>query len=256
MDDQEAIASAAWLAADGDSGDPDYAAFVAAGGSDTQWDACVATWNQEVAERIKGESLDHRGCARAAYDREFGVVCSCGAVLGWSDHFVISGDGGLVASETTTAALSAKPVDVNGISSAVDPADPILATLDIIDPTMPYDARMVEEHLLDAVARLERGAHYERVCAEDYARFVLQWEMDYARAIVAADGQGGAADLRKARATLACERQYMERMIAKMKLDAIQGTMHSLRSVISSYQSVAKSVASSMGAYGNGRSAT
>lgn len=211
----------------------------------------------------QAEFPEHDKCTTGLRDPDYGVVCGCGTILGDPDGAPPMPDPVLPASVTSEAAAGADPLAVQstltrvqtetGLTSSVDPADPILAELQIIDPTRPYDSRMVEEHLLEAVARLERGAHYERICAEDYAQRVLAYEKAYARAVLKAESKG-AADIRKAYAQVDCEQPYMERMIAKMKLDAIQGTMHSLRSVVSAYQSVAKSVASTYSAGGsNGR---
>lgn len=214
--------------------------------------ADIAAANFERARSMKRKDPLHADCpGKAAFDAELGVVCYCGTVLGFPPDAVMP-DLAMPLSQTTADARLAQPLvvqeetrkvtSVNGMASAVHPADPILASLDVIDPTAPYDSKMVEEHLLDAMARLERGAHYERFCAEDYADKVLKYEAAHARALLEAANHGGAADIRAARAAVTCETEYIQRMIAKMKLDAVKANMHSLRSIMSGYQSVASSI--------------
>lgn len=220
----------------------------------------LADERQSYAVHLKRRTEGHQSCPGAPrFDPELGVVCYCGEVLELPDGPPPTTQP-LPPSETTRAAAAAVPVIVepvdkqvtasSGIASAVHPQDPILARIDVIDPTAPYDAKMVEEHILDANARLERGAHYERVCAEDYYDKTMAYERARARALLQAHKEvGGAADIRGAWADVAVEAEYMDKMIAKMKLDAIKSTMHSLRAAISAYQSVAKSIATSYGTY-------
>jgi hypothetical protein len=214
--------------------------------------ADIAAANFERARSMKRKDPQHADCpGRAEFDPEMGVVCYCGTVLGFPPNS-ISMDLVMPLSQTTADAERAQPVvvqdelrnvtSVTGLASAVHPADPILASVDVIDPTLPYDSKMVEEHLLDAMARIERGAHYERFCAEDYADKVLKYEAAHARALLEAANHGGAADIRAARAAVTCETEFIQRMIAKMKLDAVKANMHSLRSIMSGYQSVASSI--------------
>jgi hypothetical protein len=251
MGDMADLARDDWDAA----GRPSHEELLAGMDPDERDLALIEDWIEE-----KGHA-EHDAWIR---DYDYGIVCSCAEVLGNPPGLSPMAAPPVQSSATTAAAGRAVGMQVQtttarvetetGLTSAVDPSDPILAELVLIDPTAVYDSKMVEEHLLEAVARLERGAHYERICAEDYAQRVLVYEKAYARALLAADSQGGAADIRKARAQIACEQEYVERMVAKMKLDAIQGTMHSLRSVCSSYQSVMKSIASTYSATGsNGR---
>lgn len=218
----------------------------------------VGAERHEYAVGIKRAQPDHQSCPGApGYDPELGVVCYCGEVIGQihPDDLIDPPEHDL-ASQTTAAALAAQPlvtepvetqvVAESGLASAVSPADPILARIDVIDPTGVYDARMVEEHLLDVVARLERGAHYERVCAEDVYDKTMRYDFALKRATLKARDAVGGGDVneRKAWAELQIEAEYVALMIAKMKADAIKSTMHSLRSVQSAYQSIAKSIGS------------
>jgi len=202
---------------------------------------------------------EHLACGKAGlsfYDPEFGVVCGGCAATTYVMHPTLSiemdpavkvGEPERQAVAETTTKLVATKGD---IASRVDPGDPITTPLVLIDPTQPYDSAMVEEHILDAVARLERGSHFQRVCMEEYAESVLAYELKYARALLQADKDGGAADVRKARAMIMCEQEYVTRHVAKMKCSAIETTMHSLRSVLSGYQSVSSSIRAAYGGTG------
>jgi hypothetical protein len=225
----------------------------------------VAAARQEWAVQVKRRTLGHADCQGApGYDIELGVVCYCGQVIHEPHPDDMAGPPApLPASATTLQSHHAAPLVVpeetgrqvaaadSGLASAVNPADPILARIDVIDPTQPYTPDMVEEHLLEAVARLERGAHYERVCAEDVYDKTMRYEAAHARAILRAQKEcGGAQDVRAAFAAVEVETEYIQLMIAKMKLKAIQGTMHSLRSVISAYQTISRSIGTAYGAAG------
>lgn len=224
-----------------------------------------ANARQEYAVQVKRASEKHSGCpGRPGYDPELGVVCYCGETIGQiHPDDIIDPPARALASQTTAAALEAVPlvtepideqvVSESGLASAVSPADPILARIDVIDPTGVYDSRMVEEHLLDVVARLERGAHYERVCAEDVYDKTMRYDFALKRATLKARDAVGGGDVneRKAWAELQIEAEYVALMIAKMKADAIKSTMHSLRSVQSAYQSIAKSIGSTYSATRN-----
>jgi hypothetical protein len=226
--------------------------------------ASVLSTAREVADRdhvyavkIKRGNPEHAQCPGApGYDPSVGVVCYCGAVIGEvRTEDLLAPLTPLPESTTTRAAANARPLavppvetpvrDTYGIASAVHPADPILARVEIIDPTQPYTSEQVEQHLLDVVRRLEEGAHFERVCAEDMYDKTIQYEQAYNRAKVRAKTEFGGSDGdRTAWAKLQCEAEWVALIIAKAKLDAIKGTMHSLRSVQSAYQSVMKSIMS------------
>lgn len=219
----------------------------------------LAEQDHEYAVTVKRGHPEHASCpGRPGYDPAVGVVCYCGEVIGAiRTADMLAPAPPLPESTTTAAAERARPIqvppneaavkDARGVASAVHPNDPILARVEIIDPTQPYDSAMVESHLLDVVRRLEEGAHFERVCAEDMYDKTIRYEQAYNRARVRAKTEFGGSDGdRTAWAKLQCEAEWLELIIAKAKLDAIKGTMHSLRSVQSAYQSVMKSI---LGAY-------
>lgn len=217
----------------------------------------VAERDHVYAVKVKRADPEHAQCPGApGYDPSVGVVCFCGEVIGdIRTEDLMAPLAALPESTTTQAAAVAKPLsvppvekgvrDTYGISSAVHPTDPILARVEIIDPSQPYTSEQVEQHLLDVVRRLEEGAHFERVCAEDMYDKTIQYEQAYNRARVKAKTEFGGSDGdRTAWAKLQCEGEWVALIIAKAKLDAIKGTMHSLRSVQSAYQSVMKSIMS------------
>jgi hypothetical protein len=215
----------------------------------------IAEANHAYAVKVKRGNPGHAGCPGAPrYDVELGVMCFCTEIIGAPrEADLLAAPPALPASTVSRDAESAAPLvvpedtapvrDVAGISSAVHPNDPILARVEIIDPTQPYDSAMVEKNLLDCVRRLEEGAHFERVCAEDYGDKIMRYELAYNRRRVEAKKEvGGSEGDREAWSRVQCESEYLDREIAKLRLKAIQGTMHSLRSIISAYQSVMKSI--------------
>lgn len=225
--------------------------------------ADAASLAADLAKRlaVAKEELGHQDCRGGAYDPEHGLMCGCGVLLEATAELNRVPPG---PSATTLASQGARPVDVvpmerdvtaaldgddaggPAIASRVHPADPIVSKVDVIDPTRPYTPAEVEEHILDAVARLERGAHYQRVCEEDLYAKRMKYDLAHARAVVEASKRGGAQDVRSAYALVENEALFNEMMVAKMKVEAIRNTMHSLRSVLSGYQSVSRSVQSAM----------
>lgn len=129
-----------------------------------------------------------------------------------------------------------------------EPQDPVQAALAVIDPTMAYTPVDLEMRILDVLARLERGAVFER------------------DAIVAAGAAKDAYETAHIIARNSCEQSAnhhrqdyadMETLELKRKKDetelvakAVKATMHNLRSILSGYQSVAKSVTADMNAGG------
>lgn len=224
--------------------------------------ALVAAANHQRAVALKRSLPEHAECPGApSFDPEFGgVTCFCGEYLGMAKGAQRDRDE-LPPSRVTLDSADAEPVHIepieqevrthSGLSSAVHPADPIVASVEVIDPNSIYTPADVEAHLLDATARLERGAHYERVCAEDYGDKALAYALAHTRARVAALKEvGGAESDRSAWAQMECEAEFIAMSIADMKLKAIKSTMHSLRSIQSTYQSVLRSVMATYNAAG------
>lgn len=162
------------------------------------------------------------------------AVCGCG-------HFVDLQLSGPTESPQATGGEQGRPYEA---------ADPIQATLALIDPTEHYTPADVERHILEVLYRLETGALYERQTITNHHRAEVAFERAYWRAHD--ETQDGAADRRKASAMVACEREHTAMLEAKYAKEAAKQTMHNLRAVLSGYQSVARSVGA---AYSGGGSA-
>lgn len=122
----------------------------------------------------------------------------------------------------------------------------------LVDPTMPYGPAEVERALLDANRRLELGSKHEANLIAATEQLKIEYELRYAKAIEMSTG--GAADIRKANAVLASEREYRAWHDAMAARDAMKAVTHSLRSTVSALQSVSRSVgASYTGPHGRGQ---
>lgn len=130
--------------------------------------------------------------------------------------------------------------------SAVVPQDPIMAALDVIDPTRPYTPAEVESQLVDIEARLDRGQHYQRVWEERAFRTKLAYTLAYEADLVRIYNDTRApADIRQAQARQVNRAAYEAMTLAEMMVKAVRETMHTLRSQLSGYQSICRSVGAS-----------
>jgi hypothetical protein len=126
------------------------------------------------------------------------------------------------------------------VVSPVTALDPIAATLALIDPSQIYTPGMLEERVLDVLARLERGAVFERQTIINAYEKKAAFDHAFMRAMVRQDA--GSADMRKARAMMECEQEHLALIEADMLKESAKSTMHNLRGVLSGYQSVTRSV--------------
>jgi hypothetical protein len=129
------------------------------------------------------------------------------------------------------------------------PADPIRATLALIDPTQIYTPEDVERHILEVLYRLETGALFERETVEAASATEMAFTRKFNAAVDASEQS--AADRRKAEAMVKADAEYEAMMQAKMVKEAVKQTMHNLRAVLSGYQSTARSVGSAYQAGGS-----
>jgi hypothetical protein len=129
------------------------------------------------------------------------------------------------------------------------PADPIQATLALIDPTQIYTPEDVERHILEVLYRLETGALFERETVEAASATEMAFTRKFNAAVDASEQS--AADRRKAEAMVKADAEYEAMMRAKMVKEAVKQTMHNLRAVLSGYQSTARSVGSAYQAGGS-----
>jgi hypothetical protein len=118
-------------------------------------------------------------------------------------------------------------------------ADPVQPGLALIDPSEIATPEMLEAHLLDVIQRLETGQLFERECIEAEYAARLAWELAKAKQI--AKG-GSAADIRQAAALAEHGDLYEAYLRAEMMRKATQAAMHNCRSMLSGYQTVARSV--------------
>jgi hypothetical protein len=137
---------------------------------------------------------------------------------------------------------------VTTLIEQVRPADPVTPGLELIDPSQIYTPEDLERHLLDVVRRLELGQLFERECIEEEYAARLAWELAKAKTVAKA---GGAADVRAALALTENQAEFERWQTAEMMRKAAQAAMHNLRSVLSGYQSVGKSVTATYGAGGS-----
>jgi hypothetical protein len=122
----------------------------------------------------------------------------------------------------------------------------------LVDPTKPYGPAEIERAILDANRRLELGSKHEANLIAATEQLKIEYELAYARAVERS--VGGAADIRKANAVLASEREYRAWHEAMAARDAMKAVTHSLRSTVSALQSVGRSVGVSyQGPQGHGR---
>lgn len=132
-------------------------------------------------------------------------------------------------------ATSGAPLGANTVAR-----DPVQSTLATIDPTMAYTPVDLEMRILDVLARLEGGALFEREAIEQAALADLEWKRAYWIAREAS--QAGAADRREADAMLQTLELHQTKLQTEFVAKAVKATMHNLRSVLSGYQSVSRSV--------------
>jgi len=118
-------------------------------------------------------------------------------------------------------------------------ADPVQPGLALIDPSEIATPEQLEAHLLDVIQRLETGQLFERECIEAEYEARLAWELAKAKQI--AKG-GAAADVRMAAALAEHGDLYERYLRAEMMRKATQAAMHNCRSMLSGYQTVARSV--------------
>lgn len=217
---------------------------------------------EDVAARLRavqvqrggGQHADH---ALAYYDPEDGVVCGCGEPLGVRiaefDAITEPPDTG-AEPEPLVVGGEVEPPDAQQESVLISTGrelvrrevNPIIAQVPLIDPSLPYGPKEVEEHIIDATSRLERGIEFEASLVAAAHAATMEYTLAYNRAL--AQQSGGDKEWRAARAMGQVENEYRTMMQAVIARDAMKATTHSLRSVLTAYQSLAKSVAATYGA--------
>ena len=139
-----------------------------------------------------------------------------------------------------TVDLSPERVDAHGPEAVtVAAADPIARTLALIAPGQDYTPEQIEKLMLDTVYRLEQGQAFERWALEQAAEAERQYGRRYALEFTKATG---AMELRRYTAEVACADLADAKDRTDMVHRAAKAAMHNLRSTLSGYQSVLKSV--------------
>jgi hypothetical protein len=132
--------------------------------------------------------------------------------------------------------------------SEVTPEDPISARLAAIDPTMPYTPTDIELQLVDIERRLESGQLFQRVWEQRAFDTAKAYKIAWAKAMNASNG--GSADKREAEVFIATQAEWIAKAEAEYMVKAVRDTMHNLRSMLTGFQSIARSVAASMSVAG------
>lgn len=223
-------------------------------GADIQEDAEVAAFHAEmnaaeIADQMSEalhavlERSGHGTCDLEPYasttlnEGATVVVCGCG-------EFFPAPELG-----APTVDLSPDRVDAHGPTAVtVAAADPIARTLELIGPAQDYTPEQVERLMLDTVYRLEHGQAFERWALEQSAEAERAYDRAYAKAFTLASG---AMELRRNVAEVECADLADTKDRADMVHRAAKATMHNLRSTLSGYQSVLKSVQSTYAAGGS-----
>lgn len=151
-----------------------------------------------------------------------------------------------------TVDLSPARVDAHGPQAVtVAAADPIARTLALIGPGQDYTPDQVERLMLDCVMRLEEGQAFERWSLEQWAEAKRVYDREFAKQFTLS---AGAMELRRYTAEVACEALADDAARTEMVHRAAKMAMHNLRSTLSGYQSVLRSVQATFNAGGsNGR---
>lgn len=201
---------------------------------------------QTYAAQVQAASLrliqaaGHGACPPGWFtDSEHGVVCSCGEILG---H--------LKAEDPTTTPTAVLP-STRTHGHVPDSYDPLAANSTVVDPNAPYRLEDVEVEILRCVQRLEGGIRYEVQVIEQAEEAEHKYNLAYARALLEAAKEPGAADIREARALLATEEERGQMQLLKTMVKTTKAAMHNIRSTLSGLQTVSASLRATYGAGGS-----
>lgn len=240
---------------------------------------------ERLAEIVKDWRPTHAVCLphnlKGLRVEEYGIHCACAARLGWPPveygleapvlatnavlgpyeelgSFDSEPEHGAVYSIVSAMAEAEEQAELAGAEvapwdagmveppSAVIPVDPLSSQLTAMSPTEVYRPTDVELQLVSIVQRLESGQHFQRQWEVRANQAATAYEIAHARAIVESDGRS--KEVREAEALLACEDLYLMKMDAEATVKAVRESMHNLRSMLSGFQSIARSVGVSFNA--------
>jgi hypothetical protein len=186
------------------------------------------------------KAMGHDTCAPGWFmDSEHGVVCSCGEILG---H--LSPEGPAPTPTTTLPSIRTH-------GHVPDSYDPLAANSTVVDPNAPYQLADIEVEILRCVQRLEGGIRYEVQVIEQAEEAEHKYAIAYARALLEASQEPGAADIREARALLATEEERGQMQLLKTMVKTTKAAMHNIRSTLSGLQTVNSSLRATYGAGGS-----
>jgi hypothetical protein len=189
----------------------------------------------------------------------YGIHCGCGSRLGWppagyaletepdpDDWAAAAAEAKMAAEQERAEQDAGEVVPWEMPDSAVVPVDPIESALLAMDPTQPYTPADIELQLVSIVARLEQGQHFQREWEIKANAAAVAFELANALAIVQADGRS--KEIREAQAKLACREEFITKMTTEATVKAVRESMHTLRSMLSGFQSIGHSVGASFNA--------
>lgn len=181
---------------------------------------------QAAAHRLVMER-GHGPCGgEFVMDSQHGVVCACGEILG----------------HLTSAEPVGTAVAVRQQGQVPDAQDPLAAPATVVDPETPYTLEDVEREILRCVRRLEGGIRFEVQMIEQAEEAEHKYALAYARALLEAAQEPGAADIREARALVATEELRAQANLAKTMVKTTKAAMHNIRATLSGLQTVAGSI--------------
>lgn len=122
--------------------------------------------------------------------------------------------------------------------------DPLVGRLAPLDPTQPYTPQDVELKIVSILRQVENSEEFLRQQLARLHQATHNHTMRYNLAIARSTAK--AQDQRKAEAVIACEAQLKEMTEAEMLVRALRDAQHNLRSQLSGFQSVARSLGVSL----------
>jgi hypothetical protein len=187
-----------------------------------------------------GGTLDE-GCAHPLPDRRLfdgDQVCMiCGAVLDLPTPTILPVDRPGATDPTMRTGDGARPVGLRHVTYVDGQAY----------ADRPYTPEQVELEIVGILSRIERGAGFQTTKVEECAAAKLEYDLAYARALI--NSTARSKELREAEAMLACREQYERWKLLELTVKTTSEGMHNLRSMLSGFQSVARSIGVALGAY-------
>jgi hypothetical protein len=173
---------------------------------------------------------------RRLFDGE--VVCSvCWEVLGGPVPAILPVDRPGATDPTMRTGDGARPVGLRHVSYVDGQAY----------ADRPYTPEQVELEIVGILSRIERGAGFQTTKVEECAAAKLEYDLAYARALI--NSTARSKEVREAEAMLACREQYERWKLLDLTVKTTAEGMHNLRSMLSGFQSVARSIGTSLGSY-------